>query len=297
MKACDFDIIANTGDQLGEIPTWDEREQALYWIDLLTPRMHRYSMRDGAITSWTTPELLSAFAMREGGGFLVATRSHLAHYDPTDGSFELLVEPEAGNDSNFLNDGRCDRQGRFWIGSGNLDMSQPTGLLHRYDPDGSLTQMESGITLSNSIMWSPDSTLMYFCDSMRREFYVYDFDADTGTIANRRQFATTERHGIPDGSIVDADGFLWNAEFDLSTERTTGFVVRYDPDGNVDRLIELPTCRPTALTFGGANLDTLFVVTSRYRMTDADFEHQPLAGAVFALDVGVRGLVEPRFAG
>lgn len=295
MAECD--MIVDTGDELGEIPTWDEREQALYWIDLLTPRIHRFRPSDGELTTWETPELFSAFAMREGGGFVVATRTHLAEFDPVAGHFEPLVEPEPGSEVNFLNDGRCDRQGRFWIGSGNLQMDQPTGILQRYDPDGTLSRMLSGVTLSNSIMWSPDSTKMYFCDSIERQFYVFDFDADDGMISNQRPFATADRFGIPDGSIVDADGYLWNAEFDLTTDRTTGFVVRYDPSGNVDRLIELPTCRPTAVTFGGADLTTLFVVTSRYHMTDADLERQPAAGAVFAIDVGVQGLVEPRFAG
>ena len=293
----EFDIIVNTGDELGEIPTWDEREQALYWIDLLTPRMHRFRPADGELTTWPTPELFSAFALREAGGFIVATRTRLALFDPIAGSFEPLIEPEHGSEVNFLNDGRCDRQGRFWIGSGNTAMEHPTGILQRYDPDGSLTRMLDGVVLSNSITWSPDSTTMYFCDSIKRELYVFDFDADQGTISNQRLFATADRFGIPDGSIVDADGYLWNAEFDLTTERTTGFVVRYDPLGAVDRLIELPTCRPTAVTFGGSDLSTLFVVTSRYHMTDADLERQPTAGAVFAIDVGVHGLTEPRFAG
>ena len=293
----DYEIVADTGDQIGEIPTWDDREQALYWIDLLTPRMHRYRPGDGALTTWETPELFSAFALREGGGFIVATRTHLATFEPVSGAFELLCQPEPESNNNFLNDGRCDRQGRFWIGSASWGMDQPTGHIQRYDPDGSLALMASGITLSNSLMWSPDSTTMYFCDSMKKEFYVYDFDADAGTIANKRLFARAERHGIPDGSIIDIEGCLWNAEFDLSTERITGYVARYDPSGKLDRLIELPTCRPTAVTFGGADLDTLFVVTSRYHMSDEELAKQPASGAVFALDVGTAGFIEPRFRG
>lgn len=292
-----YEIVADTGDQIGEIPTWDEAEQALYWIDLLTPRMHRYRPGDGEVTTWETPELFSAFAMREGGGFIVATRTHLANYDPLSGAFELLCRPEPDSDANFLNDGRCDRQGRLWIGSASWGMDKPTGRLHRYDPDGSVTEVARGIKLSNSLMWNPDSTLMYYCDSMERVFYVCDFDAAAGTIANRRHFARAERHGIPDGSMIDVEGCLWNAEFDLSTERTTGYVVRYGRDGAVDRLIELPTCRPTAVTFGGAGLDTLYVVTSRYHMSEEELARQPASGALFALDVGVRGLVEPRFRG
>jgi len=293
----DHKIVADTGDQIGEIPTWDEREQALYWIDLLTPRMHRYRPRDGELTTWETPEPFSAFAMRKTGGFIVATRTHLANFDPVSGAFEVLCQPEPESDGNFLNDGRCDRQGRFWIGSGNLGMDKPTGHLHRYDPDGSVTRITSGITLSNSLMWSPDSTQMYYCDSIKKEFYACDFDAAAGTIANQRLFARAERYGIPDGSMVDVEGCLWNAEFDLSTERTTGYVVRYDPGGAVDRLIELPTCRPTAVSFGGAALDTLYVVTSRYHMSDEELAKQPASGALFALDVGIRGFIEPRFRG
>ena len=293
----DFKIVADTGDQIGEIPTWDEREQALYWIDLLTPRMHRLQPETGELTTWPTPELFSAFAMRDSGGFIVATRTHLAFFEPQTGAFEPICRPEPAENENFLNDGRCDRQGRLWIGSGSLTMDKPTGFLHRFDPDQTLTTWESGITLSNSLMWSPDSTVMYFCDSMKKAFYTYDFDAETGAIANKRDFARADRFGIPDGSIIDVEGYLWNAEFDMTTDRTIGYVIRYAPSGRVDQMIELPTCRPTAVTFGGPDLETLYVVTSRYHMTDEELAEQPASGALFALDVGTKGLVEPRFLG
>ena len=293
----DYRIVAETADQIGEIPTWDEREQCLYWIDLLTPRMHRLNPASGQLTTWPTPELFSAFALREAGGFVVATRTHLAFFDPPSGAFESFCQPEPSSNENFLNDGRCDRQGRLWIGSGSLTMDKPTGFLHRLDPDHSLTTLESGITLSNSLIWSPDSTVMYFCDSTRKIFYTCDFNEKIGDISNRKEFARADRFGIPDGSIIDAEGYLWNAEFDMTTDRTTGFVVRYHPSGKLDRLIELPTCRPTAVTFGGADLDVLYVVTSRYHMSESDLAQQPAAGSVFALDVGVKGLNEPRFRG
>ena len=289
----DFSIAADTGDQIGEIPTWDEREQALYWIDLLTPRMHRLQPASGELTTWETPELFSAFAMREAGGFIVATRTHLAFFDPHNGSFEQICRPEPESNGNFLNDGRCDRQGRLWIGSGSLTMDKPTGYIHRYDPDGSLTTWESGLTLSNSLMWSPDSTIMYLCDSMKKEFYAYDFDAETGTITNRRDFARADRFGVPDGSMIDIEGHLWNAEFDMTTDRTIGYVIRYAPSGRVDQMIELPTCQPTAVTFGGADLDTLYVVTSRYHMTDEELAEQPASGALFALDCQTAFNIDP----
>ena len=294
----DYRVVANTEDGIGEIPTWSEREQKLYWIDLLSPRMHRLDPASGEVTTWPTPEVFSAFAMREGGGFVVATRTSIAFFEPESGAFEPLCDPEPEPGVNFLNDGRCDRRGRFWVGSGNVDMDKPTGILYCFDPDRSVRIMDRGFCLSNSITWSPDNSIMYFCDSMRRELYTYDFDADSGAISNRRLFASvTERPGIPDGSMVDAQGYLWNAEFDMSAERTTGYVVRYNPEGGVDRVIELPTCRPTAVTFGGPNLDVLYVNTSRFRMTDAELARQPDAGALFAIDAGVTGLLEPRFGG
>jgi len=282
--------MANTSDVLGEVPIWSVREQALYWIDAFKPGLHRYDAKTGAVTSRTPPVKLGSFALRAGGGFLLASRSGLGTYDPSSGRFDLIHDPEADRPNNLLNDGRCDRRGRFWVGSMDRMIQQPSARLYRFDPDHSCRVMQDEIYLSNGIAFSPDDRTMYFADSHHKAIYRYDFDLDAGTIANRRVFATVE-HGVPDGACVDTDGCLWSVQFHASR------VVRYTPDGTIDRTIELPVTQPTACTFGGADLKTLFVTTAGLRLTDAQRAAQPHAGGLLAIDAGAQGLEEPLFGG
>ena len=165
----------------------------------------------------------------------------------------------------------------------------PEGVLYRLVGQD-LTGMMSGIRIPNSLAWSPDGRTMYFADSHLYSIFAFDFDTSSGEIGNKRVFATTRAPGFPDGSAVDAEGFLWNAEFN------TGRIVRYAPDGRVDRVVETPVDRPTCCAFGGSELSTLFITTTSQGMTRDELAAQPLAGALFALEAPVRGLPEPRFA-
>lgn len=191
-----------------------------------------------------------------------------------------------------LNDGRCDRAGRFWFGSKARDWVKPIGALFRFDPDGSLHKLDEGIQLANGIGWSPDNRTMYFIDSQPRVIYAYDFDPAAGTVRNRRVLVRiAEEHGLPDGMTVDAEGFLWVAQW------SGGRVVRYDPDGKIERVIPMPVQRPTSVAFGGRDLTTLFITSGTMRMSEAELAAEPLAGNLFALETDVQGLPEPRFAG
>ena len=288
----DILCVAQTEDVIGEIPIWDDRAGALYWIDIFKPALHRLDGASGAVTSWTPPDKAGSFALRETGGFLMAARSGLAFYEPESGAFERLLDPEPDLPDNMLNDGRCDRRGRFWVGSMDKMQDKPNGRLHRFDPDHTCHTLERDFWVPNSLAWSPDDRVMYFADSHEHVIYAYDFDLETGTISNKRVFASTQdRRGVPDGSSVDAEGFLWNAAFD------GGCLVRYAPDGSVDRIVELPVTRPAACAFGGEKLDILYVTTARFRLAEDVLAREPHAGGLLALDVGVAGLPEPRFAG
>jgi sugar lactone lactonase YvrE len=282
--------VAHTADVLGEVPIWSLREQALYWIDAFKPAIHRLDPASGAVASWTPPVKLGSFALRAAGGMLLASRAGLGLYDPATGAFELLCNPEADRPNNLLNDGRCDRRGRFWVGSMDKMIEQPSARLYRFDQDRACRVMAEDIFLTNGIAFSPDDRTLYMADSHHKTIYRYDFDLANGAIANRRVFATPAQ-GLPDGACVDREGFLWSAQFDA------GQVVRYAPDGRLDRTIELPVSRPTACTFGGADLGTLFVTTARLRLSEAERAAQPDAGGLLAIEVGVTGLPEPEFAG
>lgn len=283
--------VARTMDVLGEVPRWHPVERALYWIDAFKPAIHRLDPVSGKLESWTPPEKLGSFALRAGGGLLIAGRGELAHYDPASGTLDRIVDPENGGAVNILNDGRCDRHGRFWVGSMTKTMERASGRLYRLER-GHLDAVDDDIWVANGVCWSPDDRRMYFADSHVKTIFVYDFDLAAGTIGPRRIFATMDdRPGVPDGSSVDAEGFIWNAVFD------GGRVVRYAPNGRINRTVQLPVSRPTACAFGGADLGTLYVTTARFRLAPDKLAAETDAGGLLALDVGVKGLPEPLYRG
>jgi len=284
--------IIDAHNKLGEVPVWDVEEQALYWVDIENSLLQKLTPSTGEVQRWTLPERLCAFALRRAGGLIVALASGLAFFDPGSGAIERLAAPEAHLPRNRFNDGKCDRRGRFWAGSMDDRLTERTGGLYRYDPDGSCRRMEGEIGISNSLAWSPDDRLFYFADTLQRKIFAYDFDIDTGAISGRRVFTDMAgQPGNPDGSTIDEEGYLWNAQWD-------GWrLVRYAPDGHVDRVVGLPVQKPTSCMFGGPDLRTLYVTSAVWYLTPEELERQPWAGGLLALDVGVVGLPEARFAG
>ncbi len=288
----DIDCVIDCKNVLGEGPVRCPIETALYWVDIKGKTINRFRLESGETESWDMPEEVGSLALREGGGIVAALYNGFRFIDLDSGEIEVVHDIEADTPRTRFNDGRCDRRGRFWAGTMDDLMEQPLGSLYRLDPDRSYHKMESGIVCSNSTAFSPDDRTLYFADTFIDTIWAYDLDNDTGAITNRRVFASTkEMSGGPDGSAVDSEGFLWNAMWD-------GWrVVRYAPDGRIDRVIEMPVQRPTCCAFGGEGLDTLYVTSARFLLEDAELESQPQAGGVFAVDVGVKGLPEPRFAG
>jgi sugar lactone lactonase YvrE len=276
---------------LGESPVWDEREGALYWIDGRKPCINLFDPATGRNHAVTPPEPVHAIALTRNHHLLCAFEASLGFINCETGALRRLATLIEGVDDN-LNDGACDRAGRFWVGSKARDWVKRVGVLFRYDPDGSVHPMDEGFQLSNGLGWSPDNRTMYFIDSAPREIYAYDFDLASGGIKNRRTLIRIAgEHGLPDGMTVDGEGFLWVAQW------SGGRVVRYDPDGAISRVIEMPVRRPTSVTFGGRDLRTLFITSGTMRMSEAELDAEPLAGNLFALATDVRGLPEPRFAG
>jgi sugar lactone lactonase YvrE len=284
--------LARVGEQtdiLGESPLWHEIEQALYWVDIRRPALRRLDHASGRIDTWTLPDLVGSIAFCDDGKLLVALPEQIATFDPSTGTLATIATPPTRIPGHRFNDGRCDRQGRFWVGTMHNLTRAPEGVLYRLDRRHRLAAMHSGVCIPNSLAWSPDGRTMYFADSLLYTIFAYDFDTTSGEMSAGRVFATTKAPAFPDGSTVDADGYLWNAEFN-------GWrVVRYAPDGRIDRFIEMPTHRPTCCAFGGPNLDILYITTASQQMSPDELAKQPLAGSLLAVDAGVRGLVEPRF--
>ena len=284
--------LVRVGDQtdiLGESPLWNELEQALYWIDIRRPALRRFDSSTGQIDTWSLPDLVGCIAFCDDGRLLVALSEQLATFDPATGAIATIATPPAKIPGHRFNDGRCDRQGRFWVGTMHNLTRAPEGVLYRLDHRRQLVAVHTGICIPNSLAWSPDGRTMYFADSLRYTIFAYDFDPISGEMSGGRVFAKTQAPVFPDGSTIDAEGYLWNAEFN-------GWrVVRYAPDGRIDRIIEVPTHRPTCCAFGGPNLDILYITTASQQMSADELGRQPLAGGLLSVHVDVRGLVEPRF--
>ncbi|HTO83626.1 MAG TPA: SMP-30/gluconolactonase/LRE family protein [Methylomirabilota bacterium] len=277
---------------LGESPVWSVAESALYWVDIQAPAIHRLRPVSGGIKTWTLPEQVGSIALRNRGGLLAATKSGFHFFDPATGRLRQIADPERHLPENRFNDGRCDRAGRFWAGTMNESSHARVGALYCLEPNLTMRKVEAGVSVPNSLAWSTDDRVMYFADSARRRIWAYDFDLAQGVIWNQRVFVDAADHpGVPDGSTVDAEGCLWNAEHGGSR------VCRYTPDGRLDRAIELPVTQPTCCMFGGPRLDTLYITTAREGLGPEQLAKQPLAGAVFALNPGITGLPEPGFAG
>jgi len=284
--------ISDAKSLLGEGPFWDIAEQRLYWVDIKRRLIHRFDPATGTDETWLTPEVVGSLAVREQGGLVLALKSGFYFYDLDAGTALPVAIPADQPAHNRFNDGKTDRQGRFWAGSMDDNSEEPTGGLFRLNPNLECEKLVDQIICSNGLCWSPDSRTMYYADSPRRTVWAWDFDPDVGAIENRRifiQLSTAE--GLPDGATVDAEGFVWLAHWD-------GWQInRYDPKGRVQESVKLPVKRPTCPIFGGPNLETIYVTSASTGLSEQELAEQPHAGSVFAFEANVRGLPEVRFKG
>jgi len=285
-------VIA-AGNQLGESPVWRSDEGALYWVDIPKGLIVRHVLSTGANSQWQLPASIGSFAFRSKGGMVVALKTGIHFFNPDNGDLRQIHSPEAELPENRFNEGKCDPRGRFFTGTMNEVLrGKPDGSLYRLDAKGELVNILSEITVPNGLAWSPDGCTMYFADTRRHVIFEFDYDTDDGIPCRQRTFVDLSSYeGLPDGATVDADGCLWSAMFSGSR------IVRYTPKGKIDRVIGLPVTQVNSLAFGGSDLKTLFVVTSKHLLNEGGLAAQPLAGDIFAIDAGVAGLVEPSFAG
>jgi L-arabinonolactonase len=276
---------------LGEGVIWDARSSSLLWTDIENSELWILDPA-GKIKTLKAPERIGSFALREAGGLVVAFASGFAFWDPATGDRKDIEKFEAHLPHTRLNDGGTDRQGRFLAGGFDERGGKPISSLCRLDFDLSVHTVLREICCANSLCFSPDGHVMYFADTPKGVIWRFAYDVDAGLPHDQTVFATfADQPGSPDGSCVDADGCLWNAQW------SGGRVVRYSPSGQIDRVIELPVRNPTCVAFGGVDLDILYITTARYLMKPEELAAEPLAGALFALQPGVFGLAGQRFAG
>ncbi|MFS8199524.1 SMP-30/gluconolactonase/LRE family protein [Streptomyces sp. CWNU-52B] len=289
-----YEVAVRAEAALGEGPTWDADAQRLIWIDILGSRVCTYDPVSGRRTVMVTEQHVGAAKPRAGGGLVVNLRDGVGLYGPDpegsagSGNFRWLhrevVPGRRANDAAVAPDGA------LWTGTMRYDEAPGGGTLSRIAPDGTVTSVLDDVTVSNGTGWSPDGRLMYYIDTPTGRIDVFDFDvASEGQQAtNRRPLAAIEEGvGYPDGLTVDADGCVWVALWDGAAVR------RYTPSGKLDRVVELPVPRPTACTFGGADLTDLYITTAR---TGLEAPH-PLAGSVLVVPGAGKGLAQPSFAG
>lgn len=277
---------------LGEGPHWSAAEKKLYFVDILAPAVCIGDPVKGTYKSTSVSELVGFVIPRAKGGLVAGMHGEIRGIDPATRESTVIARPELDRPGNRFNDGKCDRKGRLWAGTLAIDTTADRGRLWRIDADGQAMAMEHGVHVANGLGWSPDDRTFYFTDTARQTIYAYDFDIESGRIANRRVFVVVpEAEGKPDGLTVDAEGFVWCAHWD-------GWcVTRYDPAGKVERVINLPVPRPTSCVFGGDDMQTLFVTSARIRLSAAQLADAPLSGSIFAVETGIRGLPDPAFAG
>jgi sugar lactone lactonase YvrE len=275
---------------VGEGPVWDVAEQALYYIDILEKKVLRWHPESGEHREWDVPDMIGSMAVREGGGVIVALVNGIHALDLESGEVTPLALMEPANPAIQLADGKVDRAGRFIFGTSHRKAAEPVGGLFSLD-NGTISQLDSGLTLGNGPCWSPDGKTLYHADSMAHVIYAYDYNEATGAASNRREFFNTSDYGpIPDGATIDASGDMWVAICE------GGVVLCLSPQGEVKCVIDMPTRLPASCMFFGPDLDRLFVPS-----IDPSFlGREPAEGDGWNYVVDglcVRGLPEPRYHG
>jgi len=284
--------LIDQGDALGESPVWSAREQALYWVDILNPRICRWDALSKQVSHWPMPQTIGSIGLCANGEILAALRDGVYMFSPEPGRLSKLAAPDTVP-TNRLNDGKVSPEGRFWIGSmDDRPDKQPVAALFCMEPNFRTSRKVEALRVSNGLAWSPDGRVMYHSDSRAASVWAYDYDPASGEISGRRSFINyLPEWGRPDGAAVDRDGCYWSAGV------TMGRLNRFDPDGKLMDFVQFPVSHITMPCFGGPELKTLFVTSSRAEVPEEHRATMPLAGALFALDLDVAGAPVGEFLG
>ena len=278
--------------ELAEGPLWDPDSATIYWVDILGKAVWRADAGGGNPRKWDMPAHIGAMALRRNGGAVVALATGFFSLDFATGRCQVLAEPAAGQTRTRFNDGKVDRRGRLLAGSMDYGERDPLGALYRLDADLGCTRLMDGFTIFNAPCWSPDGRTFYYADSARGTLFAADYDLKSGTISRSRIFVGPDvAPGAPDGATVDAEGYVWNARWGA------GRVIRFTPDGRIDRTIEVPAKKTTSIAFGGPDMDWIYI-TSMKDPALPDDPADPESGSVYLVTgAGIKGIPEPRFAG
>jgi L-arabinonolactonase len=286
------ELLVDAKNTLGECALWCERSQSVLWTDIQRATLSRFTPASGALRHWSMPERVGSFVLCADSPdrLLLGLATRVAFFDLRTEALTPVGPVETDEPRTRINDGRCDPQGRFVFGMYNEKGSEPIGHFYRVNADLGIERLPlPRVAVANSLAFSPDGSRLYFCDSESREIQCCDYRAD-GSLGTARVFVRLpEGTGYPDGSTVDAEGGLWNAQW------AGGSVVRYDREGHETTRIAVAATQPSCVCFGGAALDTLYITTARKELSEEALAAQPLAGGLFTAPAGFRGLPERRF--
>jgi sugar lactone lactonase YvrE len=286
-------VAADHVDILGESPCWHAEDQCLYWVDAFAPAIRRLDPSSGNVSSVAMPADIGSFVFARDGSVVAGMRTGFNRLVLATGAVQPIANPLPPDPRLMLNDGKCDRRGRYWCASVHSDFVGRQAELFRLDPDLTAKCIDGGFIIGNGIAFSPDDRRMYFADSRDETVWVYDFDLDSGTVSNRRVFfSTASIEGRVDGATCDSEGNYWCALVH------GGAVACISPEGRMIRRIEVPARHPTMVAFGGPDLDQLYVTSASSLLKPEERTTWPHAGKLFRIDgLGARGMAEPRFGG
>jgi sugar lactone lactonase YvrE len=281
MFAGDLEVLEAAPSHHGESPLWDSDAGVLHWVDLTQGFVHHLSA-NGTCTSHEIGTEIGAIALHIDGGLVAATTDGFSHL--AGDQLRCVAGILAQQPGLRMNDGACDRAGRFLAGSMSYDGRPQVGSLHRLELDGRVSTLIDGVTIPNGLDWSPDGSLLYFTDSAARVVTAYDYDHESGAISRPRLFLDfAGADGEPDGLTVDSAGNVWVALWD-------GWEIRcYSPDAHLLDTLPVPVQRPTSVAFGGGDLRDLYITTSRYGLSRAAIAAQPAAGRLLRQRTAVVG--------
>ncbi|QDU10391.1 SMP-30/gluconolactonase/LRE family protein [Gimesia aquarii] len=284
--------VFDSQDVVGESIIWDDRNGNLIWIDIVGKCIHRLQLTTGQHKVWPTPDFITSLGLREDKGAIVSLSKEICWWD-FDKHFTTFLEVEPDQPDNRINECMVAPDGSYWVGTmqNNLhlngspkEVTASLGAYYRVTPNGELQRLTENIYgITNTMAWA-DNGRFLTADSLANKIYTFRYDDKTKTLSDRNLFAPAFERGSPDGSCLDDEGFLWNCRV-----AGGGCLVRYAPDGSIDRIVDLPCTWPTSCTFGGDNLETLFVTSARFTMSPDYLNNNPHEGNLWALKPGVRG--------
>ncbi|MEM6431715.1 MAG: SMP-30/gluconolactonase/LRE family protein [Deinococcota bacterium] len=279
---------------VGESPVWSAAEGALYWVDIVGKYLHR--LKGEQLDSWQMPEWTCGVTPTARGDLLLALTHNLKRFDTDTQTLTDWLSLSDEPSENRNNELKCDPRGRLWLGTmqnniapdgSGTDITASSGALYCISADKTIHQKYTGVGISNTLAWSPDEQHFYFADSLANKLWRFDIDMETAVLSEQTTFFSPDDLGAPDGSAMDAEGYVWNTRFGA------GCVVRLAPDGRVDTRIDLAAKNPTSCAFGGDDLKTLYITSARFGLTESELDDDQ--GALFALQVDTPGLAVPAF--